>query len=249
MKLYFTDTETTGFNHDVDRITEIAGVIWDTEKRQVLEILSELIKGDTPQISEEITTITGIDQDMLDKHGADKSQVLFRFHEMASKCEAIVAHNAPFDKGFIDKAMMSVDSTEMVWDVNKHWIDTQTDIPYPPNIKTRGLNHLLADHGINPNTFAHRALFDTFKTIELFDKYNASEIYTLSTSPMVRVVANCLPPWDDPKPKKDTDVVKAAGFRWDGEAKKWYTECRQSTVASLSQIEGMSNIRLIATRI
>ena len=234
MKLLFTDVETTGLDPNVDRITELGAVIWDTETKKVLEIYNELVYGEEPEVSEFITELTGIDQEMIDRHGVFGDRVAARFHEMANKCEAIVAHNAPFDKSFIDVFLQSYHCM-----IEAHWIDTSVDIDFPPKIKTRALNHLLADHGINPNAFAHRAIFDVLKTIELFEKYDCNDIMLRSKMDNVEVAAVCQVPWEDTKEVKDTEVAKQNGFRFNPDTKQWIRNMKTGDIERVAKDTGL----------
>jgi len=225
MLLLFTDVETTGLDKQVDRITELGAVLWCTERSAPVEILSELINfPDRPIITDEITGLTGIDEKLLVYHANDNPvEVLKRFYIMAKKAEYIVAHNAPFDKGFINAAFELLGSKNMGRVEAWSWIDTMLDINYGASMKSRKQGYIAADLGINPNAFAHRALFDCLQLIEIFNKYPLAEITERAASPNLTIEAEILAPWDDPKPdgKKDKDVAKSLGFYYTQDTKTW----------------------------
>lgn len=206
------DFETTGLNPELDRVTEIGAVLWCTERRCPVEMYSQLIFEDNyPEITKEITEITGIDKKMLDMHAVGINEGLAKLVGLMSKADAYMAHNAEFDKNFFIAEMQR--NTELkVIDFEKPWIDSQCDLPYPNKIKTRKLEHLAAEHKfLNP--FSHRALFDVLTMFQVFNQYSLEEVLRYATTPNITVKANV---------KYDTrHLAKEQGFRWNGEDKQW----------------------------
>lgn len=232
MRLLFLDTETTGLDPEKDVITELGYVIYEVEKKQVLRVRSNfLIDASSPGISKEIEEITGINNEMVSEWGYDAATIYKQFTQDALKASYIVAHNAEFDKSFVSNG------------INRHlghvseykWIDTMTDIKFSKKAKSRSLNYLCADYGISPNDLAHRALFDVFQTIKLFDKFDYKEIIARSEIPNITVRALCEAPFRDSSPEgeKEVDVAKAHGFRWDGPTKSWIKKIKLSDLEEL----------------
>lgn len=212
------DVETTGLDSEVDRITEIGAVIWDTKKRAPLFLHNSNHKwDDMPPLSDFITELTGITQDHLDEFCCDN------FATMTDLCNLMLK---------VDFVLVGMEMTDILW------IDTAVDIPFPKNIKTRGLIHLCADHKINPNDFAHRGLFDILKTAQLLDYYDIDVVIKRAKTPNVTVRAMCLAPFKDPKPdgEKETDIAKKNGFRWNGKAKVWIRVCKEDEVKELEEM-------------
>ncbi len=90
------DLETTGLSPINDRIIEIGAV--KIKDGQVVDHFSTFVNPDTP-ISFKIEKITGINDDMV--LDAPKIEAVFeKFMDFCSGC-VLVAHNAPFDTGFI----------------------------------------------------------------------------------------------------------------------------------------------------
>lgn len=98
------DVETTGWSAESAGITEI-GAVRLTGGHPAIEF-SALVNPQMP-IPAEITTLTGITDDMVRDQPAI-GQVLPRFLEFA-KGSMIVAHNAPFDLGFLTAACAAND--------------------------------------------------------------------------------------------------------------------------------------------
>ena len=92
--------------------------------------------------------------------------------------------------------------------VKRPWIDTCTDVPYPPSVGSRTLRYLAADHlFINP--FPHRAIFDVMTMLTVLSHYNVEEIAVLAKSPVIHVQAKV--GYDE------REKAKARGYMWEGQ--------------------------------
>ncbi|HHW32084.1 MAG TPA: PolC-type DNA polymerase III [Clostridiaceae bacterium] len=90
------DIETTGLNAVNDKIIEIAAVM--IKEGEIIDTFQSLINPDI-NISEFITRLTGISNDMV-KDSPGIAEVLKNFLDFVGDLP-VVAHNAPFDTGFI----------------------------------------------------------------------------------------------------------------------------------------------------
>lgn len=202
------DFETTGLNPKEDRVIEIGAVVWDVNSKKPVALLSELIKVDR-DVSEEITKITGITNDMLSRFGKDAFESFQQLLKLMEKCEYVIAHNAPFDKGFFVSEMNHLGLSPAK---ELGWIDTVMDLPYPEEITTRKLVHVAAEHGfVNP--YAHRAVFDTLTMLTVMSNYDFDKVLERQQSPSVEVVAQVS--YDE------RELAKKRSFRWDGQRKLW----------------------------
>ncbi|MEG2295750.1 MAG: PHP domain-containing protein, partial [Oscillospiraceae bacterium] len=96
------DLETTGLSPTLEKITEI-GAIKIKDGKILEEEFGQLVN---PQkiISDQITKITGITNDMVEKAPLEQ-EALERFFEFCGTEKVVfVAHNAPFDIGFLKAA-------------------------------------------------------------------------------------------------------------------------------------------------
>lgn len=211
MKILGLDLETTGLSADTDVITEMGLVLWDTEENVPLLVHSQLVNYGA-HITQEITDITGITEEMLEKFGCNPEDARDRLENIAQKADAIAAYNGEsFDRKFIRKLAPSV--------AEKHWIDLQNDIPYADRIKTRKLTHLAAEHGfLNP--FAHRAVFDVMTMFKVMEKYDFETILRRSHESVVFLKAVVS--------FNDKEQAKERGYRWHGPSKTWYRSFKQS---------------------
>ncbi|HEX2938161.1 MAG TPA: PolC-type DNA polymerase III [Ruminiclostridium sp.] len=152
------DLETTGLSRENDRITEIGAV-----RIRGGEIVEEFDTFVNPErhIPENITELTGIDDDMV-KDAPSDSEALAKFIEFCGDAP-LVAHNAQFDAGFVHAALKR---NNMKFDFT--YIDS---IPICralyPELKSYKLN-LVAKHLKLPPFNHHRACDDARELAEIF---------------------------------------------------------------------------------
>lgn len=95
------DVETTGLSYHTDEMTQIAAakVVGD----EIVEIFSSFINT-KKQIPDEVVSLTGITNELLEKEGRPLKSVLAEFKEFCGD-ELMVAHNGKFfDSNFLAKA-------------------------------------------------------------------------------------------------------------------------------------------------
>lgn len=211
------DFETDSLDTVNGSITEVGAVLWDTLINKPLVIYNKLIRQSKP-LTPEIVKLTGLTDDILAKYGEDPYHVLAGLGEVMTKADHVVAHNGTnFDKPFYHNNCARIDLDPL----EKHWVDTSVDIPYPDNISTRKLVHLAAEHGfVNP--FAHRAVFDVLTMLAVCAKYDWPQVIALSKEENVRLIANVS--------YADNNKAKERGYRWDATRKQWYKTIKRSFV-------------------
>ena len=153
----FLDTETTGTDYSKDEVIELGMVpfVYNDENKiiGILKPFSKLRQPSVP-ISQEIISLTGITDQMVEGQTIDNSEV----EEFVSLATVIVAHYATFDRHMVEK----------YWPVfmDKYWACSVSDI----NWKAYGfegvkLGHLLLQFGLFHT--GHRAIVDCHSGIEL----------------------------------------------------------------------------------
>ncbi len=241
------DVETTGLNTDTDRITEVGAVLWDTEDKKPLYIMNFMCKfSDGPEVSEEITRITGITEGMLSEFGvANNAEAFTDLLGLMVKADAVVAHNAPFDSGMLYKAF---ELLGIGLPVDLLWVDTAVDVPYPEALTVRKLTYLAAEHNfLNP--FAHRAVFDVLTMLRVLSCYDIATVELYANTPNVTLIADTAKPWEDkaPEGEKEKDKAKARGYRWDDAGKTWSKQVKQfQAEAELEACKGEFKVRVVA---
>lgn len=219
------DFETTGLDTKKDRVTEIGAVLWDTEKKVPVIIFNKLVWDETyPEITPEITKLTGIDLEILKAHGENPIQSWASFLALADKADVLIAHNGTnFDRPIMEAELSR---NGLIPSSAFEWIDSSVDFPYPEEIQTRKLVHLAAEHGfVNP--FAHRAVFDVLTMLTVLAEYDAKEVLALSKvkSITIRAVVTY----------EAREQAKAKGYRWNAERKIWVKTIKETQLEKEKQ--------------
>ncbi len=152
------DLETSGLDPKKSDIIEIAMIRY--EEGEEVKRLDALIKRDEP-LEKIIQVITGITDKMLQEEGRDQREVFTEANELI-KGAYLVAHNAPFDVGFIKEKGFNLSTTLGVLDT----------IPLAqmmfPDLASYSLESLSDDFKIK-HANAHRAMADVEATVQVFE--------------------------------------------------------------------------------
>ncbi|MBR3842462.1 MAG: PHP domain-containing protein, partial [Christensenellaceae bacterium] len=164
------DLETTGLDNTLCEITEIGAV--RMKNGEVVDQFSTFVDPEKP-IPAEITKLTGITDDMV-KGAPKKEEALRAFRAFIGEEACLVAHNASFDMGFIEKKghPFGIKFENDVIDslaIGRAWL---------PGLKSHKLN-ILADHYGVPLKH-HRAVNDCEATAKIlkciFDEMTEKDI-------------------------------------------------------------------------
>lgn len=153
------DIETTGLSLTDDRITEVAAVRFCNGKKT--DVFRTYVDPEK-DIPEEIVNLTGITNEIV----KDAPKVRTVLDDLKSFCgsEILIAHNAPFDLGFID---INMQKYHLKWDYNV--IDTlKLTRSLYPNEK-HSLIEMAHKHGVELEKW-HTAEADATATGYLFIK-------------------------------------------------------------------------------
>ena len=213
-KIGFLDTETTGLNPYDDIIIELAIKIVEIENAsgKIVSIGKEYKSFNDPKIpiKKEISLLTGISDDMVKNKTIDWLEV----DSLIEKSEIIVAHNASFDRPFIDQ--------NSITSPNKIWACSINDIDWLKRGFSNTKQELLCYwHGFYFD--AHRAMDDVNALIHLLthgynDKHRPIvELLTNSKVPNYMIRATNFN-YDELKKNK----VKSRGYRWNPNDRVWY---------------------------
>tara|TARA_B100000131_G_C18059789_1_gene589963 strand:+ start:570 stop:1427 length:858 start_codon:yes stop_codon:yes gene_type:complete len=212
-KVAFLDTETTGLNPHDDIIIELAIKIVEIENDsgKIVSIGQDYTSFNDPKvpIKKEISLLTGISDDMVAGKNIDWREVDL----LIENSELIVAHNASFDRSFIDK-----NSTKSS---HKIWACSVNDIDWLKRGFTSTKQELLCYwHGFYFD--AHRAMDDVNALIHLL-----THNYQDNFRPIVELVKNSGVPiymiratnFSYNEIKKNR--VKNQGYKWNVNDKIW----------------------------
>lgn len=152
------DIETTGGRADLHKITEIAIILHDGT--QILDTYETLLNPEM-YIPYGITELTGITQEMV-QDAPKFFEVARRIVEMTEGA-VFVAHNAPFDYGFIREEFARLGYVYS----RKQLCTVRLSRKAFPGLRSYSLDNLIAWMGIEVQN-RHRAMGDALATTELF---------------------------------------------------------------------------------
>jgi DNA polymerase-3 subunit epsilon len=198
------DLETTGLDPEKDKIIEIGMLEFAVDSDYSVVILNAYSALEDPGfgLEPEIEKLTGLSNRHLEGRAIDWKNVQSIFGRNA----IVIAHNMPFDRGFLKKRP-ELDLNAVHWGCSAKHIDWNAH-----GFKTRALNYLAADHGF-VNSFAHRALFDCATTLRLIGPYLAELIET-SYEREIKFLATGAA-------FETKDILRDHGYRWDQTQRVW----------------------------
>lgn len=207
------DVETTGLDREGDRIIELAIQRFRYDARgRVVEVGQPRVWREDPgrPLDPAITRLTGLSDADLAGQSIDEAEAV----SVLSSAKIIVAHNASFDRPFIDRRLPAI--------AGKAWGCSMSDLDWPGlGFEGRKLSHLLVQCGWFFE--AHRAENDVLALLYLLAHQTADgetmlcKLLTCAEKSSWRVHAI-----DSPFDSKDR--LKARGYRWDAAMKYWWRE-------------------------
>jgi DNA polymerase-3 subunit epsilon len=214
----FVDTETTGLDPVRDEIIELAMVPFtyglDGEVYGVGEPFQQL-REPGKSIPPEITAITGIDDAMVAGHRIDLGEVA----HFAAPASLVVAHNAAFDRKFLERFCETFNTNP--------WACSMSEIDWAAEgYEGTKLAYLASGAGFFYER--HRAAQDCLAAIELLARVHPrngrtglAQLLEQARRPTFRI-------WAENSPFDLKDVLKARGYRWNGEGtgtpRAWYID-------------------------
>ena len=212
------DVETTGLDPQKDEIIELAMIPFSYGLNGTIfavgESFSQLRQPSVP-ITPEITAITGITNAMVAGQVIDPNAVA----HFAAPASLVIAHNAAFDRRFLER--FSDVFTTKPWGCSLIQIDWAVE-----GYEGTKLAYLAQAAGFFYDR--HRAMHDCLATIELLA---APLPRTLATG-LYRLLETARLPtwriWAENSPFDLKDVLKARGYRWNGDPgpqpRAWYID-------------------------
>lgn len=202
------DTETTGLDPKKDKLTEICVSLFKHADSTISKIRGGYHGLQDPGIhlSENIKKITGLTDEELAGKSIDKEEL----KAVLSKAHFVVAHNATFDKSFLDAFMGE--------ELPLRWACSSSDIPWDEfGISGRKLEFLCLIHGFFYH--AHRAQID----VDALGMLIASS--PLHETPYIAYLRDAA--YDSRHTIhvfarfEDKDTLKSNGFYWNPDYRTW----------------------------
>ncbi|MEN0060129.1 MAG: 3'-5' exonuclease [Bdellovibrio sp.] len=206
------DVETTGLSHATDQIIEIGlrQFLFHRQSGEILALGESYNSFQDPgrPLTPEIIQLTGITDDMIQGQQIDWEKV----NALLTEAQLIIAHNARFDRPFIDKK--SKISTEKIWACSVKQVDWSQY-----GFTSSKLELLNIYHGFF--TDSHRAINDVDALLYLLSlspedttKPYLQELLQNARRPQVHMIASSAP--FDAK-----DHLKGRGYSWDAINRFW----------------------------
>lgn len=220
------DLETTGLDPATDEIIEIGIVPFtyalDGRIFAVGEPFSGLREPSRP-IPTEVAELTGITDAMVKGRAIDPAEI----ERIVAPAALVIAHNAAFDRRFAERFCGAF--------AGKPWACSLSQIPWADDgFGSAKLAYLLADCGYFFD--GHRAVDDCMAVLELLSRpLRTSGALTLGVLLEAARGKTCRI-WAENSPYESKDVLKARGYRWngenDGKPRSWYFDATEAALES-----------------
>lgn len=214
----YLDTETTGMDHDEDKVIELAMVLFEFDSfGNIYRVLPAYNAFQDPgePIPELITRITGITDEMVKGQSIDLQQVA----KLIADAVIVIAHNARFDRPFCENLLD--DFKEISWGCSIADVNWNAE-----GFEGVKLEFLAYKYGFFFE--GHRATIDCQAGIEIL-----SQTLPKSEIPVLKQLLDNarrtdVRLWADKAPFEMKDVLKKRGYRWSpgdaGKRKAWYRD-------------------------
>ena len=206
------DVETTGTDPEKDSLAEVAIARFDVKAGKFIDATSRIVCfGDT----NEAEAVNGIPVS-LGTYGKSLEEATTWVLRSTFPADAIVAHYAEFDSQWFPET-------------ETPWICSCDDIEWPRPSSSKSLLALAVAHGVAVAS-AHRALTDVLTLVHMFERVHemGHDLEAMLTRAMrPKALFQAMVSYDD------RERAKEAGFRWEGERKRWVRKVFLDDVAAL----------------
>ena len=214
--LLIVDTETTSLSPSEGSCVEVGAILFAVRPRAVLSQISFLL----PVEHNPAQAINGIDA-AVSRLDQPWQASLSCFEAMAAHCDAVLAHNAAFDRQWFDHGPLQP--------LDKPWICSMDDISWPKERQLRAtpsVRDLALAYGV-PVWAAHRALTDCIYLSQVFERCDElEELLQAALEPRQLFRAKLS--------YSERHQAKEAGFRWnDPVAGAWTRRLSQREAEAL----------------
>lgn len=213
------DTETTGLDATKGKVLEVAGIFYHIPTRSVISQASTLCFAEENPVFDinriDVKTLKAIPPKI-------ESAGLSLIIDMVEAAEAIVAHNAEFDKKWIE----TIPKFQLI-SQNKKWICTKNDVKWPIRKgASLSLINICVDLGV-PVLCAHRALTDCTLLLNALECIEDIDFF-LDKSGSGRIMYHASTTYEQ------RQIVKDAGFQWDNLNKVWFARLTKEEAETMS---------------
>lgn len=223
LKAAIVDVETTGISHANDKIIELGIVIVEYcpetgQAYRVLETYNELEDPGMP-IPKDSTKVHGITDDMVKGKRIFDGEVT----KMLEEVELVVAHNAGFDRIFIE--------SRLPFFKEKAWACSYAQVPWR-NVGFNAFNLEFLAYKFGFHFSGHRAAMDCHALLEILQSEWPTSEGMVFKSLLDMAYMQDLKISALNTPFESKDKLKGRGYRWDADRKTWYTTVMESDLES-----------------
>lgn len=225
MLIFITDSETTGLPNQEPKavMIEFAGILYHVETRARVASVQCLIHSPS-NAAEHINKISVAALEVVNPKDNPAMKAVSGYAKKYAQtlwdaADYVIAHNASFDKIFMDPVFNPEGKTQ--------WRCSKNDIKFPKAKNARSLVYIAVDHGVFPFG-AHRAMNDCTVLADCLDQV-PDLADQLSQRPQETARWETI----DLPFERNADA-KAAGFRFDRDKKVWWKEMKESETQALS---------------
>ncbi len=218
------DTETTGTDHAIDHVIELAVVVFEYcaasgAVGRVIEVFDGLEDPGVP-IPASSTAIHGITDEMVAGQRIDDATVL----SLLDGVGLVIAHNAGFDRKFLEPRLPVF--------ADLPWACSWAEVPWSDaGIESSKLEYLAYRYGFFFE--GHRAEIDCRALLEVLRRPFGKTGFTGLKVLLESARAPSFRLWALNSPFESKDVLKKRGYWWEAAKRCWYGEFR-----SRDEIEG-----------
>ena len=222
-RVLILDTETTGLDWRAENIIELAMLSVDVDLQTgqpvgVVEVYEDFEDPGRP-IPSEIVKLTGITNQDVKGQKLNEAKI----NAMVERADIIVAHNAGFDRPFVEKRLEVFE--------HKAWACSFAGI----NWKAQGLGSAKLEFLCSELGWfydAHRAQVDCHALLRVLSSNLKTQADDLPSSGLLQLLKSAEQSRTVVKafgsPFETKDKLKARGYRWDTEAKVWCTAVKSA---------------------
>ncbi len=208
------DTETTGLDASREKIIELALVRVEVDAETgrpcgAVQVYDGLEDPGMP-ISPEIETLTGISNDMVRGQRLDEARVA----ELLAGADLIVAHNAAFDRPFVEARLPAF--AQLPWACSFADIDWRTEGQSSAKLENLALSQGWFYDAHRAEMDCHALLAVLGQTLPTSQQTGLARLLRAGSQTSYRLQATAAP--FDAK-----DLLKARGYRWNAEQRVWQT--------------------------
>jgi DNA polymerase-3 subunit epsilon len=235
------DVETTGLNPRSHHIIELSIKTFEyrSDTGEVIRLLGNKSWLEDPgyPLPEKIKSLTSLTDDMLKGRRIDDDVAT----DMLNEASLIIAHNAAFDREFIERRLPLV--PRLPWGCSLRDIDWTAE-----GISIAKLEHLILALGLFNDQF-HRAAEDTKALLHIL----ASQLPRSHTPALAQLLANANQSFSRivaiGSPFEDKDILKDADYNWSASnPKAWYIDVpadqEEEALTRLREMSPLTNPRV-----